>query len=97
MSNLTEKKAPQLKIESNYIGYLETEYLFSYSDAVNLLHENLAIRGDWEWMLKEYPKATYSVWIMTGEFDKWDDQIIKKVYSITSAQIRKMLKLGIRF
>ena len=97
MSNLTEKKAPQLKIVSNYIGYLETEYLFSYSDAVNLLHENLGIRGDWEWMLKEYPKATYSVWIMTGEFDKWDDQIVKKVYSITSAQIRKMLKLGIRF
>lgn len=43
MSNLTEKKAPQLRIESNYIGYLETKYLFSYSDAVNHLHENLAI------------------------------------------------------
>jgi hypothetical protein len=95
MSNLTEKKAPTLRIESNYIGYLETKYLFSYTDAVNHLHENLAIRGNWEWMLKEYPKATYSVWIMTGKFDKYDDEIIEKVYSITSAKIRKMLKLGI--
>ncbi len=34
---------------------------------------------------------------MTGKFDKYDDQIIEKVYSITSAKIRKMIKLGIRF
>jgi len=94
---LTETKIPNLKIESDYIGYLETKYLFSYTDAVNHLHENLAIRGEWEWMLEEYPKATYSIWIMTGKFDEYDNQITEKVYSITSAKIRKMIKLGIRF
>lgn len=94
---LTEKKTPTLRIESDYVGYLETKTIFSYTDAVSYLGEMLAISGDWGWMLKEYPKATYSVWIMTGKFDKYNDEITEKVYSITSAKIRKLLKLGITF
>ena len=89
------KKESRIRIESNYIGYLDTEYLSSYSDAVNYLHKTLSISGEWEWMLKEYPKATYSVWIMTGEFDKYDDEVTEKVYTITSAKIRKIQRLGI--
>ena len=97
MSNLTENKVSTLKIEMDYIGYLDTKTLFSYTDAVNHLHEMLQRGGDWEWMLAEYPKAKYSIYIKTGIFNEYDEENIEKIYTLSSAKIRKMLKLGIRF
>lgn len=98
MSNLTQNKALELKIEMDWIGYLDTKTLFSYSDAVNHLNQMLKKGGEWEWMLAEYPKATYSIWINSGiGFDKYGDEIIEKIHSITSAKIRKFKKLGLTF
>ena len=96
MSNLTENKSLTIKIEMDYIGYLDTKMMFSYSDAVNHLHEMLQHGGDWNWMLAEYPKAVYSIYITKGiGVDKWGEEIRHKLYSLRTSKILKFQKLGL--
>ena len=76
-----------IRIENDFIGYLDTETLISYTHAVDTLH-NL-IKGDMAWMLTEYGKSKFTIFTR----DNNDKEV--KLYTISVSKINKLIKLGI--
>jgi len=87
----------QIKIENNYIGELETNtLLFSYTDAVNFLFEQLKEDDKWGWMQYDYPKSEFTLWVQNG-VDEYGDNIYVKLETFKVSKLRKLAKLNITF
>ena len=78
-----------LKIENDFIGYLETIHFSNdYLSAINALH--IAIKGDFNYLLKEYPKAKWNVGYIDEKTETWVN-----LYSISTNNVMKLIKKGI--
>lgn len=87
----------QIKIENSYIGWLETnELLFSYTQAMNFLFEQIKDEEKWGWMQSEYPKSEFSLWVQTG-VDEYGHNIYVKLETLKVSKLRKLAKLNVTF
>lgn len=87
----------EIKIENTYIGWLETEtILFSYTEAMNFLFEQLKDDEKWGWMQNEYPKSEFTLWVQTG-VDEYGDNVYVKLETLKVSKLRKLAKLNVRF
>ena len=88
----------KFKISNDYIGWLDTTYLSSYTKSINYLHEQILDNELWGWMLEDYPKSKFEIFWWDGKsYDKWDNPKEIKLYTLSCSQIRKMIKNGINF
>jgi len=97
MKNYSINFDGELKIENDYIGWLDTIYLSSYTKAINYLHEQISDDSLWGWMLEDYPKSKFSIWWWDGTYDEDDNKNYTKLYTLSVSQIRKIIKNGILF
>ena len=67
--------------------YGET-FALNFKEAVNMLHEYIQEN---EYMIKEYPKTKYSIYMIDGTMNKYGEVNFKEVYSITTAKAKKLL------
>jgi len=77
----------KLTMDNDYVGYLDTDTLISYTHAVDTLH-NL-IKGDMAWMITDYPKSKFTIYMRD---DKDKDT---KLYTISASKVKKLIKLGV--
>ena len=76
----------EIKRKSTYIGGYT--FALNFKDAVNLLHEYIQAN---RWLLDGYPTATFEIYIFKGQINKWDETVLKKVYSITAKKAKELL------
>ena len=87
----------EIKIENDYIGWLEANtILFSYTDAMKFLFEQLKSADKWGWIQNEYPKSEFTLWVQTG-VDKYDNNIYVKLETFKLSKLRKLAKLSVKF
>jgi|13_taG_2_1085334.scaffolds.fasta_scaffold00844_10 hypothetical protein len=87
----------EIKIENNYIGYLDTDtFLFSYTEALNFLFNQLKEEKKWGWMQNEYPKSEFTLWVQTG-VDEYGHDIYAKLETFKISKLRRLSKLNVRF
>jgi hypothetical protein len=86
----------EIKIENDYIGWLETNvFIYSYSQALEYLFNQLKNGGKWGWIKKEYPKSEFNFYIQNG-VDKYGDNIYIKIENFKMAKLRKLAKFNIK-
>lgn len=100
------KKSPVFVAQCDWFGFIEEnlwkEYLVNtpdgghigrtfairYHDAVNGLHEWIKENPE---TLKEYPKCKFDILLVDGSWDRHNDPVRKKVYTISAAKAKQLL------